>query len=209
MIVLLLSACSLNSNSSSGPSPTNATRASEAASASITQVVGSPQGATPTSGTDQRSATQNSPNAVSQTSTLSSFPPGCSNAEVTAALDRFIGAFNRGDQDVLDEVFPATSSSDPSTNDFHVFGISAVSDGPAAFVAYASDELLPYLADRHVLHDQIQLIGLKIVSSWAVDRVGLDMQLSRQADDVTLHTGVAKGELVCSTHQIVVWNMQG
>ena len=134
---------------------------------------------------------------------------GCFGLVVSAAISVFLDAFNHGYQDILMEMIPTTSSSDPSTNDFHVFGVSAIKDGPSEYVAYSRADLMPYLAERQMHHDQLQLISLKVVSSWARDRVGLDMQLSRRADDVPVHTGVAKGELVCSTHQIVVWNMQG
>lgn len=94
-------------------------------------------------------------------------------------------------------------------NDFHVYGASTVPDGPDKFVATNRAELLPYLAARHAQHEELQLVQLKYGTSWARDRVDLSMTLTRRTDDVPEHMIPAKGDFVCSTHQFVVWNMEG
>lgn len=135
------------------------------------------------------------------------FLPGCSETEVAAALEHFLLTFNAGDQATLSQLFPAPSSQDPRTNDFRVYGVSAVPGGPDTFVAASRAQLLPYLAQRHAAHEVLQLVSLGYSPSWAPDRVDLTMTVTRRADDVPTRTLPAKGVLVCSTHQLIVWNM--
>jgi hypothetical protein len=141
-----------------------------------------------------------------------SLPAGCSPDEVATVMHQFLDAFNHGDQQALRAYFkpqdPAHWSQAAYEKEFQVFGVGKTEQTPE-FVASDLPALFEYFAQRHAHGEKLALLSLEVNESWAPDRVELAFNLTRVADDVPLHALVAKGALVCSTHQFVVWQMQG
>lgn len=142
-------------------------------------------------------------------------PAGCHPAELTALVERFLAAFNSGDQAQLRRFFleqAAERGYERSGQErfFHWYSVSQVVAGrpPAQFTAYTRDELLPYLARRHTQNERLQLRALHSDGrlGW---HGGADVtyELAGQADDVPTFAASGKGAIDCRAGMIFVWSM--
>jgi len=139
---------------------------------------------------------------------------GCDDAAVTALVARFLDAYNAGDPARLLAFFPAQAA----TRGVMVPGEERYfqrywdvrkptlrdEDG---FAAYTRDELPPYWAQRHAQHERLQLRQLEDGGRDWTGGVGIGFTLTRQADDLSAHTVIGKGEIDCARGTIFVWSM--
>lgn len=137
---------------------------------------------------------------------------------VVAALD----AINRGDEDLLDAIFPR------SVFDWYAVGSDAgkrsseIVDSSGQSNPYDRDNLLAYFGDRHERHEYLRLIELRVnhaeVKTELSDgqkirptlMAAVESRLLRSADDFQDSEPVqyhAKALIACRQHAVSMWSM--
>jgi hypothetical protein len=135
--------------------------------------------------------------------------------EVRGRIERFLAAYNAGDQEQLLRFFPARAVSRPSVllpgeeRFFTWYAVGHFQNGKPIqeFVAYKREDLLPYFAQRHAQHEHLTLRTIEVGGpSW---HGGGDfaIELDRQADDLPARKVIGKGAIDCQEGTIFVWAM--
>jgi len=130
-------------------------------------------------------------------------PPrsGCSAAQASALVRRFVQAFDRGDLSTLNQVWGSKLW-------FQWYGVTSDPGRRDQPEAGRRDTLLRYFATRHAAHEQLTLISLKLNGISNGNR-NFEYRLLRGADDL-LEGPVpylGKGALSCVTGRLIVWTM--
>jgi len=129
-------------------------------------------------------------------------PDGCNPDEVAQLIMRFLDAFNKGDQEILEGSFALAGErwfSDTISEEEH-------------FTTYTQAELLDYYALRHQNNDRLQLIKVN-VSPRGLREVDIAFQMTREADDIEPGRNgrnryvQGKGGVFCRTQKFMVWSM--
>lgn len=143
------------------------------------------------------------------TPTLESFPSGCSTAEVTALLTRFLDAFNKGDQDQLIQFFPQGQAEDDQDSVSFRYGVGRMEDGMFVreFLAYTPADLPAYFAARHQQQERLELRMLRVTNSAPPGAIGIVFRMTRRADDLLEYMVRGKGAINCQTRTIIAWGM--
>lgn len=129
------------------------------------------------------------------------YPVGCTPAEVEAFLNRFLSAFNRGDQEALHTFFP-TIAADRGYADYtgEKFVWYSMTDqhpdgSKRHFVAYDLPTLWGYFAERHVQHETLHLASVAVGEQDPLNG-RMTLNLYRAADDVAPNAGVPPGQAI-------------
>ncbi len=151
-------------------------------------------------------ATQSRPNTRSTATALATphaipYPVGCTPAEVEAFLNRFLAAFNRGDQEALRTFFPTIAAgrsvTDYSGEKFVWYSMTDQRpDGSKRhFVAYDQPALWTYFAERHAQHEMLRLASVTIqVNQQDPFNANMSLFLHRTADDLLPDAGFPPGQ---------------
>jgi hypothetical protein len=128
--------------------------------------------------------------------------PGCSPAQTRAAIARFVTAFNAGNRKALNEAWVNRLS-------FKWYGVTSPPGLRTMEAAVQRSTLLPYFAERHAAHEQLQLTKVKINGVTAGAYGNFEFELLRSADDVPggPRTYRGKGAALCSSGRLMVWSM--
>ena len=139
---------------------------------------------------------------------------GCDNAAVTGVVERFLDAYNAGDQARLLAFFPAQAATHGHLvrGEERFFQWYSDTRKPSlrdedGFAAYTRDELPPYWALRHAQHDRLQLRRFQDCDRNWDGNLAFVFELTRQADDLAMHSVVGKGEIDDAHGTIVLWGM--
>ena len=158
------------------------------------------------------SCTSNMPTGSPTTLTSIAGPPlaslapasglaNCTAEEVRLLVDRFLHAFNVGDQGLLQQLW----SQEGQGYDWYTTDAPGQRIGPAA-----SDRatLMSYFADRHTRREELRLTSFRFNGNSA-SYGNFEYTLLRQADDLTPTAYGGKGGAVCnaSPRTIGVWSM--
>jgi len=164
---------------------------------------------TPTSAAVTQTATRSAIRAVSATPSVD-----CDNAALTALVARFLDAYNAGDVARLLAFFPARDATRghlvPGEETYfqRYWDVRKTSlrdeDG---FAAYARAELPPYWALRHAQQERLQLRRFQYCDRNWDGNLAFVFELTRQADDLAMHSVVGKGEIDDARGTIVIWSM--
>lgn len=131
-------------------------------------------------------------------------------------LDRFLDAFNRGDEGQLDRFIPDKSNSPE-------WSPPAPGMDPALFRGFAMEHFstgvpgnaLAFFQERHLVHERLYLQDLMVGEIYLDTRYNLpdatdfSIQLIREADDFAPHTVVGKGVVNCADETLLVWTTGG
>ncbi len=217
LLVVFLAACGGHSPPAAVPG-----------SATLTPAVTAP--ATPVNSAAETRASTTTPapvNVATNTPDLHTPPtPACSREEVTRLVERFLDAFNRGDQDQLARFFGprfewySVSDRGRESGDRHFLAynpngglrLGAFPEGLEVTVGH-QDLLLPYFAERHAHGERLEL--RKLGSSYEAGRniAHITYTLTRTAEDLELRLGkperetLGKGAVDCTDQTIMVWSM--
>ncbi len=143
-------------------------------------------------------------------------PVGCDPAQVTAFIERFLAAYNMGDQATLRNSFPTAvvgrGNRDFAGEKFEVF--SLLDRGPDGtkrfFVTYDLPALWAYFAARHAQHETLGLVYPR-VSQENVNTVTMAITLSRTADDLPAALAgtpvLGKGGVNCRDQHLTFLNL--
>lgn len=132
----------------------------------------------------------------------SALPQGCNPDEVAQLIMRFLDAFNKGDQEILEGFFALAGErwfSDTISEEEH-------------FTTYTQAELLDYFTLRHQNNDRLQLIKVN-VSPRGLREADITFQMTREADDIEPGKNgrnryvQGKGAIFCRTQKFMVWSM--
>ena len=128
--------------------------------------------------------------------------PGCSPVQTRALIARFVTAFNAGNRKVLNEAWVNKFS-------FKWYGVTSPPGLRSSQAAVQRSTLLSYFAERHAVHERLQLTRVKINGITASAYSNFEFELLRSADDIPdgpkLYRG--KGAATCSTGRLMVWSM--
>ncbi len=124
----------------------------------------------------------------------------------------FFDAFNRGDQAQLAKVVLASKDRNIHPSRWYSVTESDPQNGGNHFVAYDTDKLLRYFAQRHQQHERLSLLMVEVAyrGNGVVDFV---YALKRQTDDIepgpeglvrNIH---GKGAIDCGEQKIRTWSM--
>lgn len=148
-------------------------------------------------------------------------PPGCKREEVTRLVERFLDAFNRGDQEQLARFFGPRfewySVGDGKRHSlaYNPNGGLRVGGFPAGLEVTVGhqDLLLPYFAQRHAEGERLRLRELSSNYEGVRDIAHITYTLDRTADDLAPAPGAAarettgKGAIDCRDQTLMVWSM--
>lgn len=128
---------------------------------------------------------------------------GCDPAQTSALVNRFLAAFNRGDQATLNNVVWSGRL---------YFNWYAVTSGPGVRVdpeARRRDTLMRYFAERHAAGERLVLAGLKLNGVTSGAYRNFEFHLLRSADDLPggQVTYAGKGASSCATGRLITWVM--
>lgn len=152
-------------------------------------------------------------------------PAGCAPREIAASFGEFFSALVAGDEARLRRVFaeedPPGKAIEPAGRAFRWYSVTEGGGaGPETggkplrhFVAYDVAELLPYLAERQRLREQMQLVAVEVGTSNISESAGGTFVVRRDADDLApglggnQRIGFGKFELDCAERRFFVWSM--
>jgi len=154
-------------------------------------------------------------------------PAGCTRGDVIQTVERFIAAFNQGDQGQLDRLFGARFVWYSVTEgDVQHGGSGFVAYGPkengvvaapppagSAVVVGTRDSLLPYFAARHTHGERLALRSFDGRYEALRNIYNFGYRLTREADDIPPglggpdHLADGKGAIDCADQTIMVWTM--
>lgn len=158
---------------------------------------------------------------------IGSVPPpvGCSKDEITHVVERFIAAFNQGDQAALARFFgPRFMAYSVGQGDPQHGGYSFVAESPQQLNANRSPYrvaatvvptagLLPYFMARHAHGERLGLRMLAGNYDATLHWFNMTFQLVRTADDIPPelggpeHLADGKGAIDCTDQTIMGWTM--
>ncbi len=166
------------------------------------------------------------PSSIDDIRKTSTHPPSeCSKDEITHVVERFIAAFNQGDQAALARFFgPRFMAYSVGQGDPQHGGFSFVAESPQQRNANRSPYkvnatvvptagLLPYFMARHA-HDE--RLGLRMLAGnydATLNWFNMTFQLVRTADDIPPalggpeHLADGKGAIDCTDQTIMAWTM--
>jgi hypothetical protein len=122
-------------------------------------------------------------------------PADCAPIKVADTIRAFVDAFNRGDQQALQQVFPRSV----------IF--SAQNPPPVGFfLSSGQPSLLEYFSQRHAHGETLELTALHIQYGAASREPGLAPTINRRSDDLPPGVVTAKGAIDCDDGAIILWN---
>jgi hypothetical protein len=141
--------------------------------------------------------------ALPATPSMSATPQvGCTPVQTRALVDRFIAAFNAGDQ-------PGINATWASKAWFRWYSVTTEPGARTPQESARRDRLLPYFASRHAAHERLAVTTLKINGISGGGYRNFEFKLMRSAND--LPGGpiayIGKGASTCSTGRLFVWAM--
>lgn len=139
---------------------------------------------------------------------VGSFPTGCGPQEIVEFINRFIGAYNSGDVDGLDQFFDAHFN-------WYTDGVAeGQSVDPATYFETSSrDELAEYISLRHAQDERLRLLEISVAGPGWHDGMDITFTLAREADDLPttperpIRVARGKGAVTCPEKRIFVWSM--
>lgn len=135
------------------------------------------------------------------TAAVSGHSQGCTADETDQLVQRFVNAFNQGDQAQLANLFP----DDSVQNDVGVTRYSIVQQDDPGFATDSRVALLSALADRHSRNQQWEIRELDINASGS--SASVSFALTAQGDGMPLRTFEGKGRVDCMQGWITIWHM--
>jgi hypothetical protein len=122
---------------------------------------------------------------------------GCLPTRVAEGVQRYLDAFNRGDQEALNALFQRSVL------------FTAQNPPPVGFFRSGGQEqLLEYFAQRHRQHETLELTALHI-QYMPSGEAGLAPKMNQRSDDLTARVITAKGTFDCADGAIIAWNQGG
>lgn len=175
--------------------------------------------ATPTSASPQGTGSSPPPPATETA------PAGCTRSEAAQTVERFIAAFNQGDQGQLDRLFGArfmwysVTEGDVQNGGrgFIAYGpkengvVAAPPPAGSAIAVGTRDSLLPYFAERHTHGERLTLRSFDGRYEALRNIYNFGYRLIREADDIPPglggpdHLAGGKGAIDCTDQTIMVW----
>jgi len=132
--------------------------------------------------------------------------------DITAVVQRFVDAFNDGDQKSLDALFPNESANlqkgtgpamTTNLDQFQVY--SVVGTGEADFIAHSKAEVLDYLTERHEQGEHLQLTIVDVFPYSSGG--GVEFQSTRAADDLPERAAFGRVWVSCEQEWVVAFAM--
>ena len=141
---------------------------------------------------------------VSTTPSQSATPPaaGCTKARTRTLVNRFVAAFNRGDQRTINNLWASKVW-------FKWYSVTTEPGARTPQDSVRRDKLLPYLATRHSANEQLSITTLKINGVSGGGYQNFEFRLMRSADDLPggAVAYIGKGASTCSSGRLIVWVM--
>ncbi len=127
--------------------------------------------------------------------------PAAASCEARPIVDRFVGAFNRGESDELDRLFAQ------ETEGWSWYAVGDLAGRRSLAEAKNRLNLIAYFDRRHRKHESLRIVEFKENSGG-----NFDFALVRRADDLADGRPVrrlGKGRVICGAGTLGVWSLGG